>query len=512
MLIKIFKKRRQQTWVTNRVKNLISQRDKAFEKWIKEPSIINRNELKSLGNKVTNETRKAKKEYNYKLLGENPSASRKYKTLKCKKSAIQPTNKMPGVEALNEYFTHVGPALSSKLPNLVYVSTIPRITKTMVLNNTTTEEINKIFRNLKNKKSTGHDGISHEILKCCSPIIEPYVADVFNKCLEQSIFPEPLKKARVIPLFKKGDRSNPENYRPISLLTSLSKVFEKVLCKRMTKFFKRNESFTPNQYGFRNKRSCTHAIGEVLDYIRNKMEKRNAGSACFIDLKKAFDTLDHKILLQKLEKYGFRGKILCLLTNYLENRQQYVEHNRICSSTKELKTGVPQGSVLGPFLSLIYINDLPLVCEKCKISLFADDTTVYNMGRNSEKEITEDVRKMRKWFDVNKLTLNVEKCESISLGRSQPVSEEAFGEKISCKSSCKYLGELIDNKLNFKDHVDYVSKKLKKFCGLNYRIRHLYSLHCLLLFYKSYAKPLITYGLLNFGSTTKTNLQRIENA
>ena len=242
------------------------------------------------------------------------------------------------------------------------------------------------------------------------------------------------------------------------------------------------------------------------------MDKRNARSACFIDLKKAFDTLGHNILLQKLEKYGFRGKILCLLTNYLENRQQYVEHNQIRSSTKELKTGVPQRSVLGPFLFLIYINDLPLVCEKSKISLFADDTTVYKMGMNSEKEITEDVRKMRNWFDVNKLTLNVEKCESISFGRAQPVSEETFGEKISCKSSCKYLGVLIDNKLNFKDHVDYVSKKLNKFCGLVYRIRHLYPLHCLLLFYKSYAKPLITYGLLNYGSTTKTNLQPIENA
>ena len=196
----------------------------------------------------------------------------------------------------------------------------------------------------------------------------------------------PTSASRVIPLFKKGDRSNPENYRPISL-SSLSKVFEMVLCKRLTKFFKKNESFTPNQYGFRNKRSCTHAIGEVLDYIRNEMDKRNAKNACFIDLEKAFDTLDHNILLQKLEKCGFRGKI-CLLSNYLENRQQYVEHNRIRSSTKDRRTmaGAPQGSVLGPFLFLIYINDLALVCEKSKISLFADDTTVYNMGRNSEKE------------------------------------------------------------------------------------------------------------------------------
>ena len=155
--IMIFKKRRQQTWVTNRVKNLISQRDKAFENWIKEQSIINRNQLKSLRNKVTDEIRKAKKENQYKLLGENPSASRIFKTLKCKKNENQPTNKMQGVEALNEYFTQLGPALSSKPPNLVYVWTIPRMIKTMVVNKATTEEITKIFRSLKNKKSTGYD-------------------------------------------------------------------------------------------------------------------------------------------------------------------------------------------------------------------------------------------------------------------------------------------------------------------------------------------------------------------
>ena len=163
----------------------------------------------------------------------------------------------------------------------------------------------------------------------------------------------------------------------------------------MTKFSKENESFTANQYGFRNNHSCTHAIGEFLDYIRNEMDKCNAGNACLIDLKKAINIVDQSISLQKLEKYGFSGNTLCLLSNYLENTQQYIEHNILRSSTKELKTCVPQGSVLGPFFFLIYITDLPLVCVKSKILLFADDTTVYNKGRNSEKEIIEDVQKVR---------------------------------------------------------------------------------------------------------------------
>ena len=229
-------------------------------------------------------------------------------------------------------------------------------------------------------------------------------------------------------------------------------------------------------------------------------------------MKKAFDTLDHKIFLQKLEKYGFGGKILCLLSNYLENRQQYVEHNRIRASTKELKASVPQGSVLRPFLFLIYINGLLLVCKKIKTSGFADDTTIYIMGRKSPKETTEDVQKTRNWFDVIKLTLNAEKSKSISFGRAQPVSEETFGEKILCKSSCKFLGEIMNNTLNFKDHADHVLKKLNEFCGLVYRIGHLYPFDCLLLFKESFAKPPITYGFLKYCSIAKTNLQSIENA
>ena len=137
---------------------------------------------------------------------------------------------------------------------------------------------------------------------------------------------------------------------------------------------------------------------------------------------------------------------------------------------------------MGPLLFLNYINDNSPVCEKSKTSLFADDTTVYNMGRNSGKEIIEDIRKMRNLFNVNKLTFNVDKCESISFGRAQPVSEDAIGGKIPCKSLCKFLGVIMDNKLKFKDHVDHVSNKLNEFFGLVYRIRHLYPLNCLLLF------------------------------
>ena len=152
------------------------------------------------------------------------------------------------------------------------------------------------------KKSYGLDGISNEIFKCCLPVIEPAIAAAFNKCIEERTFPKCLKIAKVIPIFKKGDKRNPENYRPISLLSSISKVFEKLLQLRMIKFCKKNCIISRNQYGIRLNRSCTDAIVSITDFIRTEIDRKSLGQACFIDLQKAFDTLDHNVLLQKMEK------------------------------------------------------------------------------------------------------------------------------------------------------------------------------------------------------------------
>ena len=229
-----------------------------------------------------------------------------------------------------------------KVPEYDSPVNVPNFEKTMVLAYCDKNEVAQIINALKNKKSVGHDGLSNEMLKHCSPVIEKYLSEAFNMSISNRKFPEFLKLAKVVPIFKKGDKTSPENYRPISLC-SISKIFEKLLYNRMVQFFVNRKLFASEQFGFRKKRLCVHAISTVTDYIREKIDKKSTGQACFIDLQKAFDTLDHSILLKNLYAYGYRGPIFEILMDYLANRYQYIETSitlihMAASSTKYKKS------------------------------------------------------------------------------------------------------------------------------------------------------------------------------
>ena len=207
-----------------------------------------------------------------------------------------------------------------------------------------------------------------------------------------------------------------------------------------------------NQFGSRPKKSCIHEIAKITEYTRNSIDRKETGQACFVDLSKAFDTIDHSVLGGKLEIYGFRGKIFILIETFLTNQLQNIDSPEETSKKGEVLCGVQQGSVLDPFLFLLYIKDLDNACTETSSIMFADNTTVIKAGRRTASLIRADAKVRTRWFDANKLTTNVDKCEAIHFGRGLPDEVQIKDNQLHYKPCCKHLGVCIDPTLTFRDH------------------------------------------------------------
>ena len=279
----------------------------------------------------------------------------------------------------------------------------------------TQNEIEDIITSFKNGKSTGPFIIPIKLLKLIKTEISKPLAIIFNESILLGIFPDKLKYAKVIPIHSKGSQTDPSNYRPISLLSVFSKILENLMFKRLYNYLDSTNIFYPLQFGFRQNHSTNHALISMTESIRNTIDNGKFGCGVFIDLKKAFDTVNHSILITKMEHYGIRGIALdwfYWFTSYLSNRMQYVSINGYISEYRHISCGVPQGSVLGPLLFLLYINDLPNVSKHLSFYLFADDMNIYfeaNDLLTLQKVMNRELRHVKKWLDANKLALNIDK-------------------------------------------------------------------------------------------------------
>ena len=385
----------------------------------------------------------------------------------------------------------------------------------MYLCPTNIEELKSKIMKMKSKKAAGPDDIPPNMIKqTVNEIVQP-LEIIFNDSFNSAVYPDHFKLARVIPLHKKSEKTILSNYRPISLLSCFGKLLEKLMHKRLYSFLKRHNILYQYQFGFQQNLSTSLALIEIADNIRTNLDNNNDVLGIYIDLAKAFDTVNHNILLKKLQHYGIRGQTLDWFHSYLRDRKQYV--NDAKSSTLTIPCGVPQGSVLGPLLFLIYINDIHscIPRQNC-IRLFADDTNIFISGKNLNELKTEGERileNLYKWFSVNKLTMNTDKsCFSIfttKRNNQNIFSTLTFGNQVIKKvHSAKYLGVTLDDKLNWNEHIENISNNIVKYLNCFKYIRHHIPSYCARILYYSFVYPRLAYGIEVFGKTCNSNFKK----
>ena len=367
-------------------------------------------------------------------------------------------------------------------------------------------EIFDIISSLKNGGSV--EEIPCMFLKICKPHISGILSRLFNTCLEKGIYPDIFKIARITPVFKKGARDLLENHRPISILSHLTKIFDRLIFNRILSFFARYEILSENQYGFRKNKNCELAALELVNKIMPAIENNLYCLSVFLDYKACFDTISRDILITKLERYGIRGVGLKFLKSFFINRKQYVNFGSAKSDLVNQDLGVIQGSQIGPLFFDIYCNDLMNLLREDSYILYADDTALVYVGADL-KELTDHVNQklslISDWCKFNKLSLNPEKSEFLLVTNRKLAVHPLIkiDNKVVRKvDRARYLGILIDDHLKFHNHIELIENKLARLCGISFRLQNYFNRETALNFYYSCVYSVFNYCLTVWGGVS----------
>ena len=419
----------------------------------------------------------------------------------------------------NEYFANVGHNLASNIQtnDINPIDHLgDRCLNSFSFMATTPLEIHNIIKQIKNKKASLNN-IPIAILKQISHIISPLLSEIFNDSINVGIFPDKLKVGRVIPLYKEGALNDVSNYRPITTLSVFSKIFEKLVHKRMTSFISQYNLIKPCQFGFQKNKCTSDAILEFMENVYDSFDDNRYYLAIFLDFSKAFDTISHEILLKKLEHIGFRGPIYQWINSYLTNRKQFVNIGDKSSGILDTKMGVPQGSTLGPLLFILYVNDMSNSLDDMKIVHFADDSTLhtsYNKNDNIVPQINGTLSNINKWLITNKLHLNIDKTKYVifSLKDKPPDLNLTIGNSnIGRKHVQKFLGAYIDDKMTFAEHTKKIATKLSQGIGVIRKIKRIVPRGVLKQLFYAFIYSKFTYAIICYGSAYLNQLQRLKS-
>ena len=377
-------------------------------------------------------------------------------------------------------------------------------------------QVRRILKKLNVSKATGPDGIGNMFLKHCAESLSLSLASLFNKSFEQGRVPIHWKTANVTPVYKKGDKGHVKNYRPVSLLSNVAKVQERIVFDVLYNYCSEHNLLTWRNSGFKKLDSAMYQIINVTHQVNQELEKGKDLCLIFLDISKAFDKVWHTGLLHKLKVNGISGNLLKWFGSYLEERQQRVVINGQCSSKLELNAGVPQGSILGPLLFLIYINDI-LQNVSCELYMFADDTFIFEPIDNydiSFKRLNDDLVHLANWSNQWLVTFNADKTEYLKISRKQQNVIDPplllHDTPIQKVVKHKHLGVTMNSKATWSDHIDEVKAKAMRSVGLLRRIQYKAPRACLETLYKSYVRPIIEYGNVVYDGSPELYLKELE--
>lgn len=380
-------------------------------------------------------------------------------------------------------------------------------------------EVLQEIMSLRNTRSEGYDEISTKIIKACCNELTKILTHLINMSFLDGTFPDKLKLSIIKPLFKKGDKDDINNYRPITLIPILSKIYERCMYRRLIDFCNKFRIISDEQFGFQKSKSTTLAAFSLMKAILSNVNNNQMTTGLFFDLSKAFDLVSHDILLEKLEAIGIRGPALQWIMSYLSNRKQCVTINRInnnrdmtpyYSEYRHNKYGVPQGSVLGPVLFLVYINDITDI-TKHKCILFADDISIVvatdkkqNTIGDHECEINNTISTLTHWLDINHLKINLNKSVYIQFNHTNNNKNniKLNINKLNEVTHTKFLGIIIDKDINWKLHVDNVSTRINKFVYALKQVKNVTNIKTAIISYHAYVESILRYGVIVWGNST----------
>ena len=425
----------------------------------------------------------------------------------------------------NEYFSNIATNIKTQISTRQtfdpggfeqFLQHGPAVDTEITLSPVTSHEVLGVINKFKNKATLD---TKIEPMKCASEVTNftEILAFIINSSFTQGIFPDPLKSARVVPIHKGGSKTDVTNYRPISLLCSFSKIYEKLMHTRVLEFLDSNNSLFESQYGFRPGMSCEHALLNAQNKILHSLGNKKISLLLLLDYSKAFDVIEHTIMMKKLKHYGINGVALKWFESYLSGRQQFVTIEGTDSRPKDIQYGVPQGSILGPLLFIIYINDLPNISNLADFILYADDANIVITGY-SEEEIQCKVDQLSlllmKWVDSNGLALNLKKTHFMLFSNHRSSAHSNIqvsigGVQINRVTEARFLGVIIDEKLTWSKHVNAVKVKMNRYVGIMYKLKRHLPMTARLQIYQSFVQSHINFCSLVWGFTSKSHIDSL---